>query len=433
MVQIVESVLLKKEFNEYPPLREYIPSEICLNPEDADILKTEFSDKLSFHKAWKEGFYHINPNSYVGIIKLPNGILRLNPKVEISNLFYMLSYAYDVEFFRKETVNYEDASDIYEFIIAIFNKKVTELIQGGVFRNYLESQENLNYVRGKISIMQNIKENNILQHRLFCVFDDYTANILENQIIKYVLFRLSRDSFKKRRLSDEIRENYYHFDEVSNKIVLPENFPAINYTRMNQHYEDIHKLCKLILEKLSISERTGRNSFSSFLLDMNKLFEKFIFRFLDEITRNSNLNDVKIIPQEQYYLDNDNKMELKPDIVIKKNDVPLIVFDTKYKKKKETDNINMDIYQVLAYCKGINVKKAVLLYPEWEGECLKKDRIEVKNSGIEIRIMTINLAGDKQTFDRNCINLVKEIMGFAGISVDLGLVSSNILGGKALI
>ncbi|MFZ3383815.1 MAG: hypothetical protein WA144_07820, partial [Candidatus Methanoperedens sp.] len=157
------------EFNEYTPLTEYISSEICLNQEDADILKTEFSDKLSIHKGWKEvckeaGSYSINPKSYVGIIKLPNGILRLNPKVEISNLFYMLSYAYDIDFFREETVNYEDASDIYEFIIERFNNKVTELIQGGVFRNYLESHENLNYVRGKISIMQNIKENNILQH-----------------------------------------------------------------------------------------------------------------------------------------------------------------------------------------------------------------------------------------------------------------------------
>jgi|GEM_PF-967752 len=429
MVQIVESVLLKKELNEYPSLREYIPSEICFNREDADILNTEFSDRISFHKAWNEGSYHINPESYVGIIKLPNGILRLNPKVEISNLFYMLSYAYDMEFFRKERVNYEDVSDIYEFIIEIFNKKVTELIQRGVFRNYLESHENLNYVRGKISIMQNIKENNILQHRLFCVFDDFTANIIENQIIKYVLFRLSRDSFKKLHLSDKIRENYYHFDEVSNKIIMPENFPTINYTRMNQHYEHIHKLCKLILDKLSISERTGRNSFSSFLLDMNELFEKFIFGFMDEITRNSNLNVVKIIPQGWYSLDNDNKIKLKPDIVIKKNHVPLIVFDTKYKKKKETDNINMDIYQVLAYCKGINVKKAILLYPEWEGDCLKKDIIEVKNSDIEIRIMTINLAGNKQIFKGNCINLVKEIMGFAGISVDL---VSSFNGGQKL-
>ncbi|MFZ3384870.1 MAG: hypothetical protein WA144_13185, partial [Candidatus Methanoperedens sp.] len=250
-------------------------------------------------------------------------------------------------------------------------------------------------------------------HRLFCVFDDYIADILENQIIKYVLFRLSQESYEKRHLSDEIRENYYHFDEVSNKIILPKNFPVINYMRMNQHYEHIHELCKLILENLSISERTGRNSFSSFLLDMNKLFEKFIFRFIDdEITRNSNLNDVKIIRQEEHFLDNDRQIELIPDIVIKKNDVPLIAFDTKYKKKKEKDNINMDIYQVLAYCKGINVKKAVLLYPKGE---LKKDRIKVKNSDIEIRIMTINLAGDKQTFDRNCINLVKEIMDFAGI------------------
>jgi hypothetical protein len=69
-------------------------------------------------------------------------------------------------------------------------------------------------------------------------------------------------------------------------------------------------------------------------------------------------------------------------------------------------------------CKGINVKKAILLYPEWEGDCLKKDTINVKNSDIEIRKMTINLAGDKQTFDKNCLHLVKEIMDFAGISME---------------
>lgn len=416
MNQIAESILLKKELNEYS-LKEYIPDEICLNPEDADILNRQFSDKLSFHKAWKEGYYNINPNSYVGVIKLPNIILRLNPKVEISNLFHMLSYAYEVDFFRKKTVLYDDAKDIYEFIIAIFNKRVTELIQGGVFRNYIETDENLNYVRGKISIIQNIRENNILQHRLFCVFDDYTANIIENQIIKHVLLRLSRDSYEKRYLSDEIRENYYHFDDISNKTILPQNFPVINYTRLNQHYEHIHKLCKLILDNLSISERTGKNAFSSFLLDMNKLFEEFVYKFLEEKIKTRNIKEITIIPQSGDTLDYDGNIKIIPDILIQKNDVPLIVLDTKYKKRKDNDNINQDIFQVLAYCKGINVKKAILLYPKWDGVCLNPFTLKVKNCDIEIKIMTIDLARDRLIFDKNFNDLVQDIIAFAEISV----------------
>ena len=79
MIQIgqIASTLIKKERREFS-LKEYESEKLQIEPEDAEIIHSEFSDKLEFHEVWKKtGCYSINPKNYVGVISLPNLILRL--------------------------------------------------------------------------------------------------------------------------------------------------------------------------------------------------------------------------------------------------------------------------------------------------------------------------------------------------------------------
>lgn len=49
----------------------------------------------------------------------------------------------------------------------------------------------------------------------------------------------------------------------------------------SRRYEPIISLSKLILSNSSLNlQRTGELTFSSFLIDMNDLFEQFLFRLL---------------------------------------------------------------------------------------------------------------------------------------------------------
>ena len=48
------------------------------------------------------------------------------------------------------------------------------------------------------------------------------------------------------------------------------------HTAEAEHYRPLHRLCALLLESSGAEARTGGIQLTSFLLDMNKLFEGFV-------------------------------------------------------------------------------------------------------------------------------------------------------------
>ncbi len=412
MENVLVDIIGRPEFS----LKEYVSTDVKLSRGDVKILKTRFSEKIKIkllsdeESAWKEGWYLINPRQYVGTISLPGAVIRSESKVDISNLIYMLGYIYGIDIFQKEIVYYEHSHDMFELIVRMFNRIVTELIKKRMIRGYKDVEENTKHPRGRILICQHVKEN-IARSRnyIFCVRDEYTADIIENQIIKYTLYVLSKYSYKNPLLYKEIMRNYHYLENVSHVVVR--KFPIIRYTMRNRHYEPVHKLCRLLLDNLSISEKSGDNAFSSFLIDMNDTFEKFISKLLTEKSRN--IKDIQILEQPRYYLDDGNKIGLEPDNVILKNYINSSILDTKYKKIGKDDFKNHDICTALKYCTGLGLKKAILLYPKWEN--VRKEVIKIINSDIEIAIMTIDLTGNRDVFNKNLDDLIKDIFEFTEI------------------
>ncbi len=386
---------------------EYKSKTVKIPEKDAYILKSRFSKKIKIKPSWKKEHYEMNPRQYVGVVSFPETVIWLDPKVNISNLFFMLCYAHKLVNFKDDTVDFSDIREVYEHIIKIFNKKVSELIRKGVYKNYKNIRENLNHAKGKILSLENMKKNFVLRNRLYCGYDIYTPDVVENQIIKRTLYVLSRSSYRSSTLKSELMKNYYSLTEVSNNKISSKNFPTVRYNRLNRRYKQIHELCKLFLDNVSISDKSGYVSFYSFIFDMNKLFEKFILEFMKETIIGKK---IKIIGQSnKYYLDEDGKMNLRPDILIQIGDNVLVVLDTKYKIIDQEEFKSFDLYQLLGYCEGIRLKKAILLYPKWEG--VRRDIMKINNT--QIKIMTIDLSGDIDTFKRNCHNLINEIIDFA--------------------
>ena len=64
------------------------------------------------------------------------------------------------------------------------------------------------------------------------------------------------------------------------------------------------------------------------------------------------------------YLDENDEIELKPDIDIKKNGQTILIIDTKYKILDDTEATRSDVSQVLDYCLVYKIKLGLLLYPK---------------------------------------------------------------------
>ena len=120
---------------------------------------------------------------------------------------------------------------------------------------------------------------------------------------------------------------------VSDKLTVIDSFKLLEFTPLNEHYRPILSLCELLLRDSSFDEETiGGKTANSFLVDMNLLFEKFVANLLKERLK-ENSTKLRIKEQKTEYADiTDKELQLKLDILISYNKIPIIILDTKYKE-----------------------------------------------------------------------------------------------------
>ena len=62
----------------------------------------------------------------------------------------------------------------------------------------------------------------------------------------------------------------------------PGAVPEIRYTRLDEHYRPAVELARLIIENSSLELFEGEVAGASFLIDMNRVFEQFLYVALGE-------------------------------------------------------------------------------------------------------------------------------------------------------
>jgi 5-methylcytosine-specific restriction enzyme subunit McrC len=260
-------------------LKEYQDHIAELSEPDADFIAENLSGKISIRRTLRGPSYVLNPNQFVGVVPLPSGkLLESQPKIPVRNLFYMLAIAFQLPPFRQEVAMLERLDQILEFVANFFAELVEERIGNGLYRWYVEREDDLFSIRGRINIIEDLRRNHIIRQRTHCRYDEFTWDIPENQIVRQVSQILSGWQFLPQtrfRLGQIDRR----LDEVTRTHFSARDVAKIHYHRLNEDYRPIHQLCRLFLEGASLSEEAGVFSFRAFLIDMNKLFEKFSVRY----------------------------------------------------------------------------------------------------------------------------------------------------------
>ena len=106
----------------------------------------------------------------------------------------MLAVAFDLDpDFLQETTTYQRIDDVFEFVIAYFAELVDRRISRGLYRSYVEREENLASPSADGSpSAEDVRRNHILRHRTYCRFTELTWDIPENQIVRQVAHMVAR-------------------------------------------------------------------------------------------------------------------------------------------------------------------------------------------------------------------------------------------------
>lgn len=332
-----------------------------LSKANIDVLSAHFGKYLAVNPTWEPGVCELKARQYVGTIVLDEIRIVIEPKVPLDNLFYMLTFAYDLPQFRQKEAPLSKSEDLFEFVVTIFVKQVERLVRSGLYKSYIDLEGNQKYLRGRLMVAGQLQQNIVRADRFYQQTNEYTANVLENRILLYTLHLLSRVDYKDSHLKNQTRRAGSAFQDVELTSILPAACDGVLYTRLNGRYRSSIHLAKLLLQHLSIEGHTGETPFAAYMLDMNQVFELFLARYLEQYFSDHPHLEVRI--QDDIWLDIEQTEKGIPDIVLYRDGKPVGLLDTKYKKFKEKPSPE-DRNQMLVYCHTLALNKGLLIYAD---------------------------------------------------------------------
>jgi 5-methylcytosine-specific restriction enzyme subunit McrC len=217
-------------------------------------------------------------------------------------------------------------------------------------------------------------------------FDDFTQDILENRMLRTVAQLLLRLP----RVPDEARKRLLRVKSVLEGVTTLTDWRHVKappITRLNDQYASALKLAELVLAGASLSATAGEIRSTTFVFDMNKVFEDFVTAAFREAMRP--WGGVVRDQVSPYSLDEAHELSLRPDLSWWAGSRCLAIVDAKYKAIDEGVMRHPDAYQMLAYCIAYDLRRGYLVYAKDSGHEPRLHR--VRHSGHEIVVATIDV------------------------------------------
>jgi 5-methylcytosine-specific restriction enzyme subunit McrC len=365
-----------------------------LSASQALLLRERYGEHLAVQPGWEQGAFVLSARQTIGVIVLDGLRVHIAPKVPLTNLFYMLTYAYDLPLFRDEEAPLAVGEELFEFLVEIFVKQVDALARQGIHRGYVELEENAAYLRGRLLLGEHLRRNVIQPARFAQRSNDFTADLLENRILKATLWQLAGVPYRDGGLHRRVRRALSAFSEVSLVAIRPEECERVTYNRLNARYRMPIHLAQLFLRHLSLEGHAGGAPFMAYLLPMAEVFERFVVRFLAEHFAAHPLISVRA--QESIWLDEAFHERGRLDILLRWAGQPVMILDTKYKTFDGAPSEN-DRNQVFMYCHALRVARAMLIYAD-----ARPVDYEAKFPGVWLAARSLALDGPLADFRRRC-------------------------------
>lgn len=205
-----------------------------------------------------------------------------------------LSKIYSVDLEQPRIEAPELNSVLSPLIIVHFISLVREIIKTGLRKSYVQREDNLRKVRGRIAVPQN-EHLNVMRRRqdkVYCRYQEYSADTPENRIIKKALLfsrqvvgHISRDCNSLRMLQHSINQCVSAFCSVSDQIEVWE-VKNIKHHKLFRNYEDTVRIAQMILRWYDYSITNIRSAEERpcpvFWLDMSLLYEHYVLGLLRE-------------------------------------------------------------------------------------------------------------------------------------------------------
>lgn len=369
------------EHSSLPVIEERITAQHALGIHHARLLEKLASHLPAGTFSW--GHRSVRFAQFCGVIQLDDLTLEILPKIHGKEerpescraaLVQMLHTARIMRTHKgaQAGINTQQHSLLDIFIQHFCRDLHTQILQGKL-RNYTELEENLSVMRGRLVIPQHVRHNVVHRERLYCRFDEFSEDMLLNQILRFTL-RLLLPWTRSGKTKKQLTELLMHFDGISDAPITLQSFNLLKNDRITQRFQPVLEQCRLFIAAIKPDVLAGSTPLFSLLFDMNRLFEAWVAEKLKPWAHQQGWHLRTQGPRKYLALREGDSLQfqLRPDIaLVDDNGVPQLIADTKWKLLNEADRklgvSSSDMYQLYAYAGRYEVPHLQLIYPAQAG------------------------------------------------------------------
>lgn len=329
---------------------------------------------------------HLRARGVVGVIAAADCQLEILPKIAASGeqdaapenlrrrLVHMLSVARDLRIDAQNSASLGWQRDtLLEILIRIFCNKMTEAVRHGIPRRYIAHTDDLPALRGRLNVTRQFSVLAAQPQHLACEYDELSADIDLNRVMKAAISKLSRVATAADNLRS-LRELSFAYADITDVASSALRWERITLDRTNDRWRELLSLAELLLGDRHQTTNSGASGGHALLFEMNVLFEEYVTKLLKRGLAGTPFTATSQGGQRDCLFEGQQgRFRTRPDIIIRHHGDVVMVIDTKWKRitpriEDAKQGIGQgDVYQLMAYSQLYECDQVMLLYPHHHG------------------------------------------------------------------
>jgi len=239
---------------------------------------------------------------YVGVVEVNDVLIEIYPKLDsalieasdrlppstnvgsvMRNLLWILEVADYRDLAEAQAAHLEEApTSFFDLFAFLLGKNLLPELERGVAHTYLTLEDDLTAVRGRIRLVEQVTRNWNRFDRVRCAWDEFTPNTAMNRLFKCACRFLSQrvDYSEASRLLLSCEALLAEVEDVPAVTAL-RDVMYLRFDRSVERFRTAFDLARRLLAGIGHDLGGGSAKTFVFLLDMNRVFEKYVHAVLE--------------------------------------------------------------------------------------------------------------------------------------------------------
>ncbi len=396
---------------ELPPIPEHGRSgPVRLDRETRAALVAAAGERLVIHATADPDVVTIGATSWVGALAVPGLVVRVMPRVSVTNFFAMLSAGVS----RRGSSSTSTSPGATRTSSSTASRtsrsgSSTQRRCAGSCTATWHARSSCGTIRGRL-LVEEFARRPWTASEPQCRYDDFTSDIEENQLFRCTLQAM----LAWPQLAPDVRREAFGSWGALTASRTPRrrmHAVPVPVTRLNEHYDDAMRLSRLVLQAMSLSHEAGDQQANSLMVDMDDLFRRWIVQELDHRLA----PDLRIDADEDVWLDEGRAVTMAPDLVVRRGAQVVLVGDASYSMGADGYLASRDYLNLVAYTSAMGIPTGLLVH--CNSDRAPENEIVIRNAGTRILCRPIRLDGSYTGVSRSIdalADLVRELAEFPG-------------------